>query len=140
MKLNTKFLSLAAMVMGFVVLTAFAPQDQKKGASWSIPAKYKSMKNTTKADDAELLKIGKGLYAKHCKACHGNNGQGDGPKAKQLKTFPGDFLSAEFKAYGDGEIYYMSFIGRDEMPNFEKKLTTEEDRWAVVNYIRSMKK
>ena len=127
-------------VLAFAVLSAFTPQDQKKGGAWNIPANYKSMKNPTKANDAELLKIGKGLYAKHCKACHGNNGQGDGPKAKQLKTFPGDFLSAEFKAYGDGELFYMSFAGRDEMPNFEKKITTDEDRWAIVNYMRSMKK
>ncbi len=140
MKAKMNFLSIAAVSLSLVVLVAFTPQDQKKGAAWQIPANYKSMKNPTKAGDAESLKIGKTLYAKHCKACHGNNGQGDGPKAKQLKTFPGDFQSAEFKAYGDGQLYYMSFIGRDEMPNFEKKITTEEDRWALVNYIHSMKK
>jgi len=37
-------------------------------------------------------------------------------------------------------IYYQSFVGRDEMPNFEKKITEEEDRWAIVNFIRTMGK
>lgn len=140
MKIKINLLSVAVLSLGFVVLVAFTPQDQKKAGPWNVPANYKSMKNPTKAGDAELLKIGKNLFAKHCKACHGNNGQGDGPKARQLKTFPGDFLSAGFKAYGEGELYYMSFVGRDEMPNFEKKVTTEEDRWAIINYVRSLKK
>ena len=97
------------------------------------------MKNPS-AGNQESVTIGKGLWAKHCKSCHGNMGLGDGPKAKMLKTFPGDFSSKEFQAYNDGSIYYMTVIGRDEMPNFEKKLLTEEDRWAVVNYMRTLKK
>jgi len=51
--------------------------------------------------------------------------------------FPGDFSTDTFKAQSDGAIYYKSFIGRDEMPNFEKKITEEEDRWLLVNYMRN---
>ena len=57
-----------------------------------------------------------------------------------LKTSTGDFSTAKFQAQADGELYYMSFIGRDEMPNFEKKILDEADRWAVIGYIRTMKK
>ena len=67
-------------------------------------------------------------------------GLGDGPKAAQLETFPGDFSTEEFQAQSEGAVYYKSFVGRDEMPNFEKKITDEEDQWAIVNYMRTMKK
>lgn len=131
-----------ALTLLFVsaVSTSLYAQEQKKGGPWTVPDNYKKMKNTYKAGDAEALKIGKMLYAKHCKSCHGNNGEGDGPKAKQLKTFPGDFTSKDFKATSDGNLYYMSFVGRDEMPNYEKKVTTDEDRWAIVTYIKSLTK
>ncbi len=132
-------LSLATVLMMAIVFMAFAfPQDQKKGAPWEIPSKYEKMENPY-AGDADLIKIGKMQYAKHCKSCHGNAGLGDGPKAKQLGTFPGDFSSEAFQSTSDGALYYKSFVGRDEMPNYEKKITEEEDRWAIINYLRTLK-
>ncbi|MCK5775850.1 MAG: cytochrome c [Bacteroidales bacterium] len=130
----------------FIVITAaFAfsmmafvlPQDdQKKGGPWDIPAEYKKMTNPY-ADDASLLRVGKMLYSKHCKSCHGNKGLGDGPKADKQDTHPGDFSSAEFHAMSDGDMFYKSIIGRDDMPNYESKIPDVEDRWAVINYMRA---
>lgn len=123
-----------------IFLFAFTiPQDQKKPGPWEIPAKYKKMENPY-AGDESLNKVGKMLWSKHCKSCHGNVGLGDGPKAKQLETFPGDLSTEEFQSQSDGVLYYKSYIGRDEMPNFEKKITDEEDQWAVINFMRTMKK
>lgn len=131
----------AIMLMVFFVgifsMAFINPQDQKKGAEWEVPEKYQKMENPYKGD-ASLDKVGKMLYSKHCKSCHGNVGLGDGPKAKQLETFPGDFSSEEFQSQSDGVLYFQSFVGRDEMPNFEKKIIDEEDRWAIINYIRNM--
>lgn len=129
----------AVVMLIAVVLFAFVvPQDQKEGASWVVPAKYKSMKNTAKAN-AELEKVGKLLYTKHCKSCHGATGLGDGPKASTMKTKIRSFKDAKFQAQSDGEIYYESFVGRDEMPNFEKKILEEDERWAIVNFTRTLK-
>lgn len=137
-----KFKNLAlAISLVFISITFFAfvaPQDQKTGGSWEVPAKYKAMKNPS-ADDASTLKIGKMLYTKHCRSCHGNQGLGDGSKSAQLNTFPGDFTSEKFKKQPDGEKYFKAYVGRDEMPNFEKKIVDEEDRWAVINYLNSLK-
>lgn len=128
------------IVLAFALLAFTTPQEQKKGAPWKISAEYKNKANPHKGD-ASLDKVGKTLYAKHCKSCHGNLGLGDGPKAKNLKTFAGDFSDAKWQAsVTDGEMYFMSFIGRDEMPNFESLIPEQEDRWAVVNYIRTLKK
>jgi len=130
-----QLISLTAMMIA-VVLFVFANQAmaQKKPGPWQIPAKYKTMKG--KGDVA----TGKELYAKHCKSCHGAKGLGDGPKAAGLKTSTGDFSIKEFQAFTDGEIYYMSIVGRDEMPNYEKKIPDEADRWSIVAYIRTLKK
>lgn len=132
-------LSVIGVVAIAIVLFSFvAPQDQKAGAAWKFPAEYKTMKNPQKATP-DLLNVGKMAYAKSCKSCHGGAGLGDGAKASSMKTKINSFKDAKFQAQTDGEIYYQSFIGRDEMPNFEKKIADPEDRWAIVNYIRTLK-
>lgn len=139
--MKTKFAAIAILSVLFVfVMSSFTPQveGQKMGAKWEVPDNYKTKVNSF-ASDKSLENVGKMLYGKHCRSCHGNTGLGDGPKAKGLKTFPGKFDDAAFQAESDGVIYYQSIIGRDEMPNFEAKIPEEEDRWAVVMYIRTLK-
>jgi len=130
-------IAMIALVLGSALMAFVLPQDQKKGAAWDIPEQYQKMENPYK-DDASLKKIGKMMYSKHCKSCHGSKGLGDGSKAAQLETFPGDFSSDEFKAYSDGELFYMTYVGRDEMKAFDKKIPDEEDQWAVIMYIKSL--
>lgn len=120
-------------------LSFIAIQDQKIGGPWDIPQEYIDMENPHKGDSS-LDRLGRAGYARHCRSCHGRNGAGDGPMAAQLETFSGDLTKTEWhEKYNDGEIYYMSFVGRDEMPNFESNITDIEERWAIVNYIRSLK-
>ena len=116
-------------------LMSFSLGDQEK---WVVPDNYKKMKNPTDPNDEDGLDVGKGLYDQHCKSCHGKEGLGDGPKAAEQKGDLGDFSSDEFQAQTDGELFYKTKIGRDDMPNFEKKITDDEDLWLVVNYMRTM--
>ncbi|MHC1774875.1 MAG: cytochrome c [Lentimicrobium sp.] len=131
---------IAIFITAILFMTINIAMIQKPGGPWTIPAKYKTMKSTIKAGDASINSTGKELYNKHCKSCHGAKGLGDGPKAANLKTSCGDFSTKAFQDQADGEIYYQSFVGRDEMPNFEKKIIDEDDRWAVVYFMRTMKK
>ncbi len=103
---------------------------------WIVPAKYENMKNPT--NPKEDLSIGKSLYNKHCKSCHGKEGYGDGTKADGLKGDLGDFSTAEFQSQSDGALYYKTTIGRDDMPEFTKKIPDDEDRWLIVNYMRTL--
>jgi len=104
---------------------------------WVVPAKYLTMKNPiTATTDAA---IGKSLYSKHCKSCHGSEGYGDGTKAKEMKGDLGDFSTAKFQKQSDGALFYKTSFGRDDMPAFDKKLPSDEDRWLVVNYMRTLK-
>ena len=102
---------------------------------WEVPAKFKSMKNPTSGDD-ESIQAGSMLYKKHCASCHGKAGKGDGVKARQLETFPGDMSSDAYKSQTDGEMFYKSKFGRDEMPSYENKIE-DEDIWHMVNYMKT---
>lgn len=117
-------------------MSLFSFIASEKKAAWNIPPKYTAMKIQKKGDAASIA-LGKTLYAKHCKSCHGS-GKGDGAKAASLKTAMDDVTTAAFKAIPDGNKYFMAFVGRGDMPNFEKKITDEEERWAIVNYLNSL--
>ena len=123
------------MIVGIVSLAFFAfttvEQDE-----WVVPAKYEKMTNPEDASKGNVA-IGKSLYAKHCKSCHGKEGYGDGPKADEVDGDLGDLSTEEFHAQSDGAVFYKSYIGRDDMPNYEKKMS-EEDAWLVVHYVRTL--
>ncbi len=128
----------AAIIMGIFALGfTFKSQDQKK--PWPVPDSYKNMKNSVAAN-SESIAAGKSLWGQHCKSCHGTKGMGDGPKADQLKTEPGDFSKADVQSQSDGSIHYKISEGRDDMPSFKKKIPESEDIWNLVNYIRTFKK
>jgi mono/diheme cytochrome c family protein len=124
------FAVLAITLLSFTMPTAIMDD-------WGMPAKYKSMENPL-AGEGDEDEIGEDLYKQHCRSCHGNEGYGDGSKAAELETPVRELGSADVQGQSDGELYYKSIIGRDEMPNFEKKIRSEEDRWLVINYIRSL--
>ena len=105
---------------------------------WVVPANFKAMKNPIAMSEAST-QAGQALYVKTCAACHGKTGLGDGPKAKSLKTAPGDFLKAESQNQTDGEHFYKTKTGRGDMPKYEGKLS-DDDIWNIVNYIRTLKK
>ena len=105
---------------------------------WVVPANFKSMKNPI-AQSETSTKAGMAVFTKNCASCHGKTGLGDGVKARALKNFPGDFSKADFQGLADGEIFYKTKTGRDEMPKYEGKLT-DDDIWNTVNYLRTFKK
>ncbi|MBS4043367.1 MAG: c-type cytochrome [Chitinophagaceae bacterium] len=121
----------------FSIITGFNYSLQQN--PWKVPDAAKNKKNPI-ANDEESLKAGKSLWATHCKSCHGTKGLGDGSKAAQLKTDPGDFSTTAFQANTDGALFFKTSEGRDDMPAFKKKLSDEDDRWHLVNYMRTFKK
>lgn len=128
-----KFLFTALTIVFALNLYSFIDAEKKP---WNIPASYRAMRIPNKGDAAGIA-LGKILYTKHCKSCHGG-GKGNGAKAASLNTKMDDFTTPFFKSLPDGSKYYMSFVGRDEMPNFEKKIVSEEERWAIINFINTL--
>ncbi len=118
---------------------SFTVSNSQAGKPWTVPDAAKNKKNPVKAD-AQTIATGKTLWATHCKSCHGTKGLGDGSKAAQLKTESGDFSIASFQSQTDGSLFYKLSEGREDMPAFKKKIADEDDRWSLVNYMRTLKK
>ena len=126
----------AAIGLTVASFTVISNQQKKP---WPVPDNFKNMKNPV-ASDATSIADGKALWTTHCKSCHGAKGLGDGSKAAQLKTEPGDFTKADTQSQTDGALFYKLSEGRDDMPNFKKKLPEADERWSLVNFIRTLKK
>jgi len=137
--MKTKLTITVAAISILLLATAFTINFQETPKPWPVPEKNAKMANPVKSD-AESLKTGKDVWTKHCQSCHGKAGKGDGQKAAQLKTAVGDFTSTDIQKQSDGSMFYKTSEGRDDMPSFKKKIPDEEEIWAVVNYIRTLKK
>ncbi len=133
--MKTNYYVLAALLAVSTLLYSFSFLQKKP---WAVPDKYEKMANPVKSD-AETLKTGKELWTKHCQSCHGKTGLGDGTKAAQLETEMDDFSSDEVQKQSDGALFFKTSEGRDEMPSFKKKIPDEEEVWAVINYVRTLK-
>ena len=75
------------------------------------------------------------LYMKNCRFCHGNQGQGDGVKARLDTTICPYDLSKEKRP--DKEVYYVIVEGVDKMPNHKK--LKDDDVWLLVVHIKKFK-
>ena len=132
---SKSFVLLATII---IIASAFKGLNfQKK--PWPVPDAAKNKKNTVAAN-AESIANGKTLWGTQCKSCHGTKGLGDGPKAAQLNTEPGDFSKNDFQAQTDGSLFYKTSQGRDDMPGFKSKIPDQDDIWSLVNYMRTLKK
>jgi len=65
--------------------------------------------------------------------------EGQRPAAAALPPpKPADWTSAKVKSEPDGDIFWKISNGRGAMPPW--KHLPDKDRWALVNYIRSLQK
>jgi len=135
--MNTK--SIITILLSAFILINFSFRINQQKKPWPVPDASKNKKNTV-ANNAQSITDGKALWNTHCKSCHGGKGLGDGTKAAQLKTEPGDFTKAEFQSQTDGSLFYKIAEGRDDMPSFKKKIPDQDDIWNIVNFIRTLKK
>jgi len=133
-----KILILLTITFGITSISFTVINNQQR-KPWPVPDNFKKMKNPVVAD-ATTIADGKALWNTHCKSCHGAKGMGDGSKAAQLKTEPGDFSKTDVQSQTDGDFFYKLSEGRDDMPGFKKKLQDADERWSLVNYMRTLKK
>lgn len=116
------------------LLFAFTPMQQSK--EWNAPPEANKKTNPV-ASNEKSIADGKIIYTKNCVDCHGKKGKGDGPKSGDLDVSPPDFSKEKFQKQSDGSLFWKTTEGRKPMPGFKKDLT-EEQRWQVVNYMRTL--
>jgi mono/diheme cytochrome c family protein len=114
-----------------VTAGADAPTDE-----WKAPARASRKKNPIPADDKSIA-AGKAVYVAQCVKCHGDAGKGNGPQASALNPKPKDLTDPKVTDQTDGAIFWKITTGKTPMPTFEK-LISEDERWHVTNYIRSL--
>jgi mono/diheme cytochrome c family protein len=135
--MKTKLAIIITAVTIYLLSAAFRSSLQQPKV-WVVPDKYVKMANPV-ASNAESLKDAKDLWIKHCQSCHGKTGKGDGPKASELKTEPGNFTLPATQKQPDGSLFYKISEGREDMPSFKKKIPEQDDIWNLVNYVRTLK-
>ena len=130
-------LAVLAFVSATAVLSTHLRAEDAKPGEWKAPARAAKKKNPVASDDKSIA-AGKTVYVGNCLACHGKTGKGDGPSAAGLEPHPGDLSSSKVQDQTDGELFWKVTVGRKPMPTYEKTLS-EEQRWQVVNYLRTLK-
>ena len=135
--LKRSVLLAAAPVAGLlVVLTISGVVAAHHDDDWKIPEEAKQKKNPVPANDS-MLAAAKSTYTDKCKSCHGEKGDGKGSDADMYSPSPSDFTDADMMTdMTDGEIFWKISEGRRPMPSFKNRLT-EEQRWQLVNYLRT---
>lgn len=86
----------------------------------------------------ETLQRGQKMYYIYCGVCHGSTGVGDGPVAIKTMLKPPSLVNQKIKDWADGGIYHMITVGRGLMGSFASQIPNEEDRWALVHFIRRL--
>lgn len=122
---------------------ASPPAQDFANAHWDIPADADKKLNPVTASEESVAK-GKELYLArkgNCVFCHGESGAGNKESLPKLRRKPADLTNKErMTKMSDGEIFWKISLGIPGiMPGREKQLT-EEERWNVVNYVRTLAK
>jgi mono/diheme cytochrome c family protein len=89
----------------------------------------------TRPDDLKPVAAARGelMFQRYCAVCHGQAGAGGGitPVAPPLNT-------ATAGGRSDGYLYSYIRYGGPIMPQYGDKIVRLEDRWAVVDYLRTI--
>jgi len=104
-----------------------------------IPLDEVKRENPVKPTEASLTD-GKKLYGYQCAMCHGEKGDGKTELAESMKLTMKDYTDpAALKDFTDGTLGYILEKGKGKMPGQEGRMRAEQ-KWNLVNYIRSLAK
>jgi mono/diheme cytochrome c family protein len=129
---NQILTKLAFIVFAFFCTSiAFAQHEAPSKA----PKAAVKMKNPFPADQYSIER-GKHSYQLDCVRCHGKGGNGDGTNSEKVNQVVSDLGSELIQKQTDGELFWKISEARRPMPLTE---ITNDQRWDIVNYIRTFK-
>ena len=132
-----KKIQYSVFILAILISFSFSFSSNLIQDKWVAPSSAKELKNTFSGE--ESIAKGKSIYQTRCVVCHGATGAGDGPAGKALTPPAADQTTAAVQAQTDGELYWKISEGRGSMVGW-KLILSEEERWALVNYIRTLAK
>lgn len=118
------------------------PQNVKPYLYKGKPEEASKQANPFSGDvSPEFVKLGERHFNNYCSLCHGPAGLGDGQIAEKfVGVKPPSLVTDKAKAYTDGRIFHIITEGQGIMGSYIYQMPNEKDRWAVVNYLRSLQK
>jgi len=134
---------LGVLLGGALAALAQAADAPSPAPKWTAPEAERARANPVEGSPAVLLK-GQALYQKHCASCHGDKGKGDGPaEAYNVEKSPDITDRALQDRLTDGEILWKITTGLRSgsdviMPGIAQRVPSEEDRWKVVRFVRTL--
>jgi mono/diheme cytochrome c family protein len=131
--LKGPFFIILLLAFHLISFRSFAQQT-----NWVAPKETDNVKNPLAGTNNTLAEA-RALYVANCGPCHGDKGRGDGPAAPGLNPRPADHTSALVQNETDGTLFWKLSEGRNPMPGY-KKIFSEQQRWELINFIRTLAK
>jgi mono/diheme cytochrome c family protein len=88
------------------------------------------------AYNKESVGHGKTAYSHYCIQCHGPLADGQGTVGQSFAPLPANLRDPNVQDQSDGSLFYRISLGINRHPPLWDTVT-QNDRWALVNFIRS---
>jgi mono/diheme cytochrome c family protein len=85
----------------------------------------------------EVVRQGKEGYNRYCIMCHGPKAQGNGTVGQSFYPLPTNLRGPYVQEQKDGRLFLTVTFGFKRHPPLGYTVA-EEDRWAIIHYIRSL--
>jgi mono/diheme cytochrome c family protein len=86
---------------------------------------------------AEVMQSGRERFNIFCAACHGRDGEGNGPVVQSGYPRAASFHQDRLRQVPAGYVFDVITHGYKEMPPYARQIAPS-DRWAVVAYLRAL--
>ncbi len=124
----------AVAVVWLVIIAFFLPSL----SLLTLPAYPTSFFQSPAGYTTRSIALGQKAFAQNCASCHGAEGQGDGPLAKQLPNPPADLTAGHIYAHSDGDLFWWISHGIADtpMPGFAGRMD-EATIWNLIDFIHA---
>ena len=122
----------AAMVIVFAFLFLAGCSQPAIETSTTTPTPAPTVKATATPDEFAFARAN---YAKHCSACHGDEGKGGLVKVEDKKLKVPSLKEGHALSHSDAQLVKQITEGGDGMPKFKDKLTADEIN-AMMRFVR----
>ena len=115
------------------VARGFIPYEYK-----GLPDSLVKLLSNPLSVNENVLKLGEKRFDTYCSPCHGYYGKGDSRLRGQFPN-PPSLHTDKVRNWSDGSIYHVITNGQNIMPAYDKQIN-QDDRWAIVHYIRVLQR
>ena len=117
------------------------PNNVKPYPYHNDPVAAEKLKNPLAGDNGpEVLQLGQKRFETFCMPCHGGKGAGDGLVSVKMVLKPANLTSETIVAKSDAHYFHTITDGYGGMGAYGGQIVNERDRWAIVNYVRTLQK